>query len=226
MSWPALTWVRMTCHSARRGRRLVQHGARDPVLADVVEQAAAGHVADRVRRAELHEAGQDDAVDGRVDGVGVSGHVLLHRGHHRPDHLLVVDQVEGDRVDGLVGQQQAVVVERVLAREDGAQDLGRDRVRGLAALDGVMRWLARTFGSDAASAPRSRSESISRTRNDMPRWARAMTLRRSPPFMAYRTGRGPRQMYRSHGSVEISVSTRAGTGSYPGGAGVMKRGRA
>jgi hypothetical protein len=39
--------------------------------------------------------------------------------------------------------------------------------------------------------------------------------------MAYKIGRGPRQMYRSHGNVEMSVSTRAGTGSYPGGAGVM-----
>ena len=85
---------------------------------------------------------------------------------------------------------------------------------------GVIRSLARTLGSDAARAPRSRSESISRTRNDMPLWARAMTLRRSPPFDAYRIGRGPRQMYRSHGSIGISVSTRAGTGSYPGGAGV------
>jgi hypothetical protein len=28
-------------------------------------------------------------------------------------------------------------------------------------------------------------------------------------------------MYKSHGNVEILVSTRAGTGSYPGGAGVM-----
>ena len=44
--------------------------------------------------------------------------------------------MEGDRVDGRVSQKQAIVVERVLAREDRDEDLGGDRVRGLAALDG------------------------------------------------------------------------------------------
>ncbi len=119
-----------------QGRGLVQHHTRNAILADVVEQTAPGHIEDCLRWPQLHESGQDDAVYGRVDGMGVSSQVLLHRGHHGPHQLIVLDEVEGDGVDCLMSQEQAIVIERVLTREDWRKNLGRDRVGGLAALDG------------------------------------------------------------------------------------------
>ena len=114
---------------------LVQDSLWHAVLADVVEEAPAGHVSDLVGPADMCKTGQNDAVDGGVDGVCVRRLVLLHRGHHRPHQVLVGEHPHRDAVDRVLSQGQAVVVERAVAHEDRGQHLGRDRIRSLAALD-------------------------------------------------------------------------------------------